>query len=113
MVHSQHTVERFIHSVTEEGVGRVRTKGLNTFCFQISNGGDDDLLLLLSCRSLLCVTGVQGEDGNTWVGDDEITLQGIKQHPGFLYHRLLGDGASNILNRQGTGGHGYAKVFVH
>ena len=93
--------------LAKELIGHVGTKRLYTFLLDDVDGRADDLFLL---RSLL---RIQCQNGNTRVGDTEVTLQTLMEDTCLIADLLNGNGSRHILQGQMGGNKTDAHHLAH
>ena len=94
VVHRQHAIEIEIERITEEGIGKIGTKGLDATLFELINSRFDHLFLFISHLR------IQREDGQTGIRDAEVATETGMENAPLIDNLLSGDSLSHILDGQ-------------
>ena len=75
----------------EELVSGVGTHATDATLEELVDDGDDDVLLLLAVGE-----GIEGEDGDAWIVDEEVALEGVVENDQTFGEQVLVDAGWNL-----------------
>ena len=99
VVHCHDSIEFAEVTAAEEFVCRVRTKRLDSLVSKVVDGRDDDFAFLFAATLFLVDARIQGEYGDTWVGDEEVALQCLPEQCCLAHDTFLTDCTSYLSQR--------------
>ena len=99
VVHCHDSIEFAEVTAAEEFVCRVRTKRLDSLVSKVVDSRDDDFAFLFAATLFLIDARIQGEYGDTWVSDEEVTLQCLPEQCCLAHDTFLTDYTSYLSQR--------------